>query len=90
MGYSVLSVPLRMRYTEWVAFDMESATPDFGTPLAPPELYDHRTDLQEDKNAATNPANAAAKQRLRQYKKEQDQRRRREMAVGGADAEHTA
>ena len=64
MGYSVLSVPLRMRYTEWVAFDMESATPDFGTPLAPPELYDHRTDLQEDKNAATNPANAAAKQQL--------------------------
>jgi hypothetical protein len=61
MGYSVLSVPLQMRYTEWVAFDQKSATPDFGTALAPPELYDHRTDLQENRNAAKEPANAAAR-----------------------------
>ena len=56
MGYSVLSMALGMRYTQWVRH--EHGVPDFDKHMAPPELYVHHTDPHENDNVAADPAYA--------------------------------
>jgi hypothetical protein len=64
MGYSVVSILLQRRYTEWVAFNSTSATPNFSNLIAVAEMYDHRLDPGEDENVADAPAQQAARRQL--------------------------
>lgn len=64
MGYSIISLPLQLRYTEWVAFDFTTATPNFNVSVAVAELYDHEKDLEENVNVAGLAAYASARSTL--------------------------
>ena len=66
MGYAVISPTMQLRYTAWVAFDGQGAQgqPDFERHLAQEELYDHKTDIAENVNVASDPKFAAAKATL--------------------------
>ena len=56
MGYSVLSMAMGMRYTQWVRH--EHGVPDFDKHMAPPELYVHHNDPHENDNVAADPTYA--------------------------------
>jgi hypothetical protein len=64
MGYTVVSIPRRLRFTEWVAFAPDRAVANFSRTVAPPEMSDHAHDPLENVNVAGAPANAAARAEL--------------------------